>query len=137
VEKGDRAAASSEAQINIPFGHSFRIGETTEYLPSGASFEAVKQAGHWLSDAFRVDLRKETEILGCQIQAKPPLSTKLWDIIETVDVREYVVVSLVWASTRARRALRYPSSHLSTNDLSHGACIFAYCKTSRPTVDRN
>jgi hypothetical protein len=67
-------AARGEAEITIPSGHLFRIGETTEYLLRGSSFEAVKQTGRWLNDAFRVDLRKKTEILG-PLQAKSCLAT--------------------------------------------------------------
>jgi hypothetical protein len=90
-----RPLAASTAISAISLGYTFRIGGWREYLLQGTSFDLIKQPRRWRSTAYNVYWRKQTEILGPHLQAKPLLTTKLWEIIETADVMEYMVVSLV------------------------------------------
>ncbi|KDQ16959.1 hypothetical protein BOTBODRAFT_73190, partial [Botryobasidium botryosum FD-172 SS1] len=62
------ADAAKRAGLEPMQGHGIRIGSTLMYLLQGLSFEAVKTIGRWASDAFRLYLRKHTQILAPYIQ---------------------------------------------------------------------
>ncbi|PSS31945.1 hypothetical protein PHLCEN_2v2272 [Hermanssonia centrifuga] len=67
--------AAKDAGVPGPSGHSFRIGGTLEYLLAGVSFETVKVAGRWKSDAFLIYLRRHAQILAPYLQEKQQLHT--------------------------------------------------------------
>lgn len=64
-------SAGIAAGVQIPPGHSLRIGSTTEYLLRGVPFDVMRAKGRWASDAFLKYLRKHAEIMAPYIQANP------------------------------------------------------------------
>lgn len=63
--------AAAAAGVELPAGHSIRIGSTTEYLLRGVPFDVMRAKGRWKSDAFLLYLRKHAEIMAPYIQANP------------------------------------------------------------------
>jgi hypothetical protein len=100
--------AAREAKIVISFGYSLRIGEKRECFLHDTSFDLVEQPERLRSNAFSMDRRKLAEIFGPHLQAKPYIATKLRVIIETVDVMEYVIVSLVRGHPLSLRSASTP-----------------------------
>ncbi|PSR79866.1 hypothetical protein PHLCEN_2v6854 [Hermanssonia centrifuga] len=72
-------AAKAEG-VPEPAGHSFRIGGTLEYLLLGLSFETVKVAGRWKSDAFLLYLRRHAQILAPHLQERTHLHTRFMNL---------------------------------------------------------
>lgn len=75
------ASAASAASIDVPSGHSFRIGGTLEYLLRGMSFEVVKSLGRWSSDAFRLYLRDHAQVLAPYVQSSANLDKRISEIV--------------------------------------------------------
>ncbi|KAE8192765.1 hypothetical protein CF335_g5757 [Tilletia laevis] len=55
-------AAIAANQPTLP-GHSFRIGGCTEFLLRGTSLDAVRIAGRWSSDSWKLYIRRHVELL--------------------------------------------------------------------------
>ncbi|KAE8222197.1 hypothetical protein CF319_g4566 [Tilletia indica] len=64
-------AATAAQQPQLP-GHSLRIGGCTELLLRGIPLDAIRIAGRWSSDAWKVYIRRHVELLVPQLAFSSP-----------------------------------------------------------------